>query len=79
MTDFVPLTLKIFKVIDTHPHTHTTQHGANPSLIDHEGYNALFYAKSAGSIACAELLRVGGNEGPTLPRRKPPNTSVTGA
>lgn len=48
-------------------------HGANPSLIDHEGYNALFYARSAGSIACADLLRVGGGtEGPTLPRRKPP-------
>lgn len=50
-------------------------HGANANLIDHEGYNPLFYARSAGSVACTELLRMyGSSEGPTLPRRRPSNT-----
>ena len=47
------------------------QYGANVSAVDHEGHNALWFARSAGSMECVELLR---NQGcpdtPSLPRQR---------
>lgn len=55
-------------------------YGANVQLIDHEGHNALFYARGSSSVECAELLRGQGcQENPTLPRRRisnPPSNST---
>ena len=40
-------------------------------MVDHEGRNALWYARSSGSQECVELLRNQGcPENPTLPRRR---------
>lgn len=39
--------------------------------MDHEGRNALWYAKSSGSQECVDLLMNSGcPEHPTLPRRR---------
>ncbi|XP_052806813.1 centaurin-gamma-1A-like isoform X17 [Mya arenaria] len=44
---------------------------ANVRVVDHEGRNALWYAKSSGSQECVELLvNSGCPENPTLPRRR---------
>lgn len=44
---------------------------ANVKVVDHEGRNALWYAKSSGSSECVELLTTNGcPEHPTLPRRR---------
>jgi len=46
-------------------------YGANVKMVDHEGRNALWYARSSGSPECVELLRGQGcPENPTLPRRR---------
>ena len=47
------------------------QYNANVKVVDHEGRNALWYAKSSGSTECVELLMNNGcPEHPTLPRRR---------
>ena len=47
------------------------QYNADVRVIDHEGRNSLWYAKSSGSQECVELLRNQGcTENPTLPRRR---------
>lgn len=47
------------------------QYSANVKVVDHEGRNALWYAKSSGSSECVELLTTNGcPENPTLPRRR---------
>ncbi|XP_060580347.1 centaurin-gamma-1A-like isoform X7 [Ruditapes philippinarum] len=44
---------------------------ANVKVVDHEGRNALWYAKSSGSQECVDLLMNSGcPEHPTLPRRR---------
>ncbi|XP_046357322.1 centaurin-gamma-1A-like isoform X10 [Haliotis rufescens] len=44
---------------------------ASVKVVDHEGRNALWYAKSSGSTECVELLINNGcPEHPTLPRRR---------
>ncbi|XP_041371656.1 arf-GAP with GTPase, ANK repeat and PH domain-containing protein 1-like isoform X3 [Gigantopelta aegis] len=44
---------------------------ASVKVVDHEGRNALWYAKSSGSTECCELLLSNGcPEHPTLPRRR---------
>ncbi|KAH3701476.1 hypothetical protein DPMN_076465 [Dreissena polymorpha] len=44
---------------------------ANVKVVDHEGRNALWYAKSSASQECVELLMNSGcPENPTLPRRR---------
>nr|XP_022294714.1 arf-GAP with GTPase, ANK repeat and PH domain-containing protein 3-like isoform X3 [Crassostrea virginica] len=46
-------------------------YNANVKVVDHEGRNALWYAKSSGSTECVELLMNNGcPEHPTLPRRR---------
>ncbi|XP_048779531.2 centaurin-gamma-1A-like isoform X42 [Ostrea edulis] len=46
-------------------------YNANVKVVDHEGRNALWYAKSSGSNECVELLMNNGcPEHPTLPRRR---------
>ncbi|XP_069119614.1 centaurin-gamma-1A-like isoform X3 [Argopecten irradians] len=46
-------------------------YSANVKVVDHEGRNALWYAKSSGSTDCVELLMNSGcPEHPTLPRRR---------
>ncbi|XP_071152730.1 centaurin-gamma-1A-like isoform X25 [Mytilus edulis] len=46
-------------------------YSANVKVVDHEGRNALWYAKSSGSSECVELLTTNGcPENPTLPRRR---------
>jgi len=46
-------------------------YGADVKVIDHEGRNALWYARSSGSTECSELLRNQGcPENPTIPRRR---------
>lgn len=48
-------------------------------LIDHEGHNALFYARGSGSVECVDILRC--QENPTLPRRRisnPPSGASSG-
>ncbi|KAK2145956.1 hypothetical protein LSH36_644g01080 [Paralvinella palmiformis] len=46
-------------------------YGANVKIVDHEGRNALFYARSSTSPECVELLKGQGcPENPTLPRRR---------
>lgn len=48
------------------------QYGANVRMVDHEGRNALWYARSSGSVECVELLRHQGcPDNPTLPRNRP--------
>ena len=43
---------------------------ANVKVVDHENRNALWYARSANSSECVELLKTQGcPEHPTLPRR----------
>jgi ankyrin repeat protein len=32
------------------------QYSANVKVVDHEGRNALWYARSSGSMECVELL-----------------------
>lgn len=40
-------------------------------VADHEGRNALWYARSSGSTECTELLlNAGCPDHPTLPRRR---------
>ncbi|ELT98958.1 hypothetical protein CAPTEDRAFT_219196 [Capitella teleta] len=47
-------------------------YGANVRMVDHEGRNALWYARSSGSQECVDLLRAQGcSDNPTLPRRRP--------
>lgn len=47
------------------------QYNANVKVVDHEGRNALWYARSSGSSECTELLTTNGcPEYPTLPRRR---------
>lgn len=47
------------------------QYNANVKVVDHEGRNALWYARSSGSTECVELLMNNGcPEHPTLPRRR---------
>ena len=47
------------------------QYNANVKVVDHEGRNALWYAKSSGSQECVDLLTNNGcPENPTLPRRR---------
>lgn len=47
------------------------QYNADVRVIDHEGRNALWYARSSGSQECVDLLRGQGcPEHPTLPRRR---------
>lgn len=47
------------------------QYNANVKVVDHEGRNALWYARSSGSNECVELLMNNGcPEHPTLPRRR---------
>ncbi|KAL5010703.1 hypothetical protein ScPMuIL_013008 [Solemya velum] len=47
-------------------------YNANVKVVDHEGRNALWYARSSGSMECVELLMNNGcPEHPTLPRRRP--------
>ena len=47
------------------------QYSANVKVVDHEGRNALWYARSSGSTECVELLINNGcPEHPTLPRRR---------
>ncbi|KAL4228483.1 Arf-GAP with GTPase [Mactra antiquata] len=44
---------------------------ANVKVVDHEGRNALWYAKSSGSQECVDLLMNSGcPQNPTLPRRR---------
>ncbi|XP_062568894.1 centaurin-gamma-1A-like isoform X20 [Saccostrea cucullata] len=46
-------------------------YNANVKVVDHEGRNALWYARSSGSNECVELLMNNGcPEHPTLPRRR---------
>lgn len=46
-------------------------YNANVKVVDHEGRNALWYARSSGSTECVELLMNNGcPEHPTLPRRR---------
>ncbi|CAL1534810.1 unnamed protein product [Lymnaea stagnalis] len=46
-------------------------YNANVKVVDHEGRNALWYARSSGSSECTELLTTSGcPEHPTLPRRR---------
>ena len=46
-------------------------YSANVKVVDHEGRNALWYARSSGSMECVELLTNNGcPEHPTLPRRR---------
>ncbi|KAL3836900.1 hypothetical protein ACJMK2_022307 [Sinanodonta woodiana] len=46
-------------------------YGANVKVVDHEGRNALWYARSSSSSECVELLVNNGcPEHPTLPRRR---------
>ncbi|KAK3105706.1 hypothetical protein FSP39_003889 [Pinctada imbricata] len=46
-------------------------YSANVKVVDHEGRNALWYARSSGSVECVELLINNGcPEHPTLPRRR---------
>ncbi|KAK3757031.1 hypothetical protein RRG08_041807 [Elysia crispata] len=46
-------------------------YNANVRVVDHEGRNALWYARSSGSSECTELLTTSGcPEHPTLPRRR---------
>ncbi|XP_055860467.1 arf-GAP with GTPase, ANK repeat and PH domain-containing protein 1-like isoform X1 [Biomphalaria glabrata] len=46
-------------------------YNANVKVVDHEGRNALWYARSSGSSECTELLTTNGcPEHPTLPRRR---------
>lgn len=46
-------------------------YNANVKVVDHEGRNALWYAKSSGSQECVDLLTNNGcPEHPTLPRRR---------
>ncbi|XP_059140274.1 centaurin-gamma-1A-like isoform X2 [Physella acuta] len=46
-------------------------YNANVKVVDHEGRNALWYARSSGSSECTELLTNNGcPEYPTLPRRR---------
>ena len=48
-----------------------TQYGADVRALDHEGRNALWYAKSSRSNECVELLKCQGcPENPTIPRRR---------
>lgn len=47
------------------------QQNANVKVVDHEGRNALWYAKSSGSQECVDLLMNSGcPQNPTLPRRR---------
>ena len=47
------------------------QYGADVRALDHEGRNALWYAKSSRSNECVELLKGQGcPENPTIPRRR---------
>ncbi|KAJ8307133.1 hypothetical protein KUTeg_015217 [Tegillarca granosa] len=47
------------------------QYSANVKVVDHEGRNGLWYARSSGSNECVELLVVNGcPEHPTLSRRR---------
>ena len=51
--------------------TNSLQYGANVKIVDHENRNALWYARSANSKECEDLLRSQGcPEHPTLPRRR---------
>ncbi|GFR81318.1 ARF-GAP with GTPase, ANK repeat and PH domain-containing protein 1, partial [Elysia marginata] len=51
--------------------TSNRQYNANVKVVDHEGRNALWYARSSGSSECTELLTSSGcPEHPTLPRRR---------
>ncbi|XP_076455882.1 centaurin-gamma-1A-like isoform X1 [Babylonia areolata] len=43
---------------------------ANVKVVDHEGRNALWYARSSESLACTELLATAGCPDTTLPRRR---------
>ncbi|KAK0048141.1 centaurin-gamma-1A, partial [Biomphalaria pfeifferi] len=46
-------------------------YNANVKVVDHEGRNALWYARSSGSSECTELLTTNGcPEHPTLLRRR---------
>lgn len=47
------------------------QYSANVKVLDHEGRNALWYAKSSGATDCMDMLvNHGCPENPTLPRRR---------
>lgn len=55
------------------------QYGANVSAVDHEGHNALWFARSAGSVECVELLHNQGcPDNPSLPRQRGSLASSTG-
>jgi len=46
-------------------------YNANVKVVDHEGRNALWYARSSGSMECTELLTTSGcPENSTMPRRR---------
>lgn len=56
------------------------QYGANVRLFDHEGHNCLYYARSAGSNDCVEILLANGcPDNPTLPRRRKPDAASSDA
>ena len=56
------------------------QYGANAKAVDHEGHNALYYARGANAVDCVELLRTQGcSENPTLPRRRISNPPPGGS
>lgn len=47
------------------------QYCANVKVVDHEGRNALWYARTSGSVECTELLATAGcPDTATLPRRR---------
>jgi len=56
------------------------QYGANAKAVDHEGHNAMYYARGANAVDCVELLRTQGcPENPTLPRRRISNPPPGGS
>lgn len=55
------------------------QYGANVQAVDHEGHNALWFARSAGSVECVELLHNQGcPDNPSLPRQRGSLAGSTG-
>jgi Arf-GAP/GTPase/ANK repeat/PH domain-containing protein 1/3 len=52
-------------------HVLVFQYGANVKVVDHEGRNALWYARTSGSVECTDLLTSNGcPDTATLPRRR---------
>ena len=72
---FVVYVLSVLYVVHV-----SLQYGANAKAVDHEGHNALYYARGANAVDCVELLRTQGcSENPTLPRRRISNPPPGGS